>query len=1707
MSDSNVKKLIQKYDKEFCSKHEKEIRKFSNNEKQIFNHTLYDQRAYYTPKAKYPVNNTTTYIKKLSEYVKNSYKKAAQLLVPEDFINDFYYIIDKLNKFQYSESYNRRSFRSEDYSPFTERVYDIMYNYYLMGILGCKADNMEDFVLSRYEDDTYSYLRKYFCYDSSLVIAARIDMGDTKVINSVKEMITSENNDTVITVEIIRAVMRCSNEELHNLICGLLVAARLSEGLRQAICENADCGTAEAFIKIVKTICENNLIRFSSVKRALGTWTGICRYTDPDRYANKILEDIPKVLESKEKALEYINTTDTIHIYMGLWGLGFYNVFDALNEILDLVGLPEYSKIGKLEILKNNSKKIISATKQQLLTIGYFCSDLNFDKITDKIALAVIEACPNDYELFSIFREYYVYNGHTRDNNSNKLFRNKKDAQKHYDIMLNMYNIMPKKEISYKNNIYEWYSTSISKSKILYCMADIADFLEDDEKIDYICGHLSEIEPGFRRDVLLRINKRNKTALQRETIINAVADKESYTRNAAVNVLSKSKISDEEYIKIESFAKYKNAELRQGVIKLLKKRDDKGLCKSIKRMLSQKEENIRLAALDLLRYAISEYKKTDFTELKKAAAEIENPSEREEILINEITGNSDSIELTAENGYGIYNPNIEWVNFKLDSDINIVKNYFSVPKEEITKMYKALIDLIIENAELEYKDASGEEHLLGDCSSGFFSTAHYDTRQKVHERFPFPELWEKFYNETVKTPQRFWCMYIVNKKSLNKLDEKSEKIFKRNEKLFFGELSEFDYEKELAAVSENRIDTSTYSFNQTVSIVFSVIISLFDLKMPLEVAQNAAGYIAENFTEDEIWLKKKEKEYSWGDKKIAYICRGMFEVVYNRLQEGINEDFEKNFNILHALAVKSDSMKHYLNKDIISEYTITNTMTSVIYYIKAYKLKMISRDFVYKSFFELCGLKTAIRSLNPFMSGMALSPSIRDILIEEGNPADENNEFPKESEFYKRGYEIASNLIDKILDVELKRGDSETVFSKVVTEISAIYGMERFIQILKAFGNETFKHEYYYYGGISKKEALSHLLEVCYPTSGDNSEKLSEYLKNSKITNNRLIETAMFSPQWIDIIEEYLKIDGLKSGCYYFMAHTAEYIDKKRQAIIAKYTPLTSGELNGGCFDVNWFREAYETLGDKMFNQLYKSAKYISSSNMHTRARKYADAALGKMNINETEAAITEKRNKDLLMSLAIIPSKDKNDILQRYEFIQNFLKESKKFGVQRRASEASAVEYALKNLAVTAGYSDETRLTLSMETELVKNNSGYFSWNKIGDYEVMIEVSADGKASLKYRKGEKPLKSAPSAIKKDESFISIKQFCDKLKQQYRRTVKMFETAMEERDLFSLGELLSLCINPVTKTIVENLVFISDENKITGIIYDGKLHDYSGKEYNISDDTTFRTAHPYDLYNNGIWSEYQKYFLEIGKKEGRKQPFRQVFRELYTKLSEELEKEKSLMFAGNQIQPKRTVSALGTRRWIADYEDGLQKIYYKDDIIAGIYAVADWFSPSDIEAPTLECVTFVNRRTYMPVKMKDIPDILYSEVMRDVDLAVSVAHAGGVDPETSHSTIEMRKVILEFNLNLFGIKNVRFEKNHAIIEGKHGNYSIHLGSGTIHKIGGHSINVIAVSDGKKSKIFLPFIDEDPKTAEIMTKVITFANDDKIKDPYIMQQIK
>ena len=310
----------------------------------------------------------------------------------------------------------------------------------------------------------------------------------------------------------------------------------------------------------------------------------------------------------------------------------------------------------------------------------------------------------------------------------------------------------------------------------------------------------------------------------------------------------------------------------------------------------------------------------------------------------------------------------------------------------------------------------------------------------------------------------------------------------------------------------------------------------------------------------------------------------------------------------------------------------------------------------------------------------------------------------------------------------------------------------------------------------------------------------------------------------------------------------------------------------------------------------------------------------------------------------------------------------------------------------------------------------------------------------------------------------------------------MFERAMEEEDAYSYGELLQLCKNPVTAGILGRLVFVGAEAAASAETASapgantliGTLEEFATVDPALAEDTKLLVAHPITLYRLGVLPKYQRLFFEKQQASGTKQPFKQVFREFYPKLEEEKDALDSRLFAGYQIQPKKTVAALRGRRWVADYDEGLQKIFFKQNIAATIYALADWFSPADTECPTLEYVSFYDRKTYKQKKLSEVPDILYSEVMRDVDLAVSVAHAGGVDPETSHSTIEMRKAIFEFNMELFGLTNVTFEGTHAFIKGTMGNYNIQLGSGVIHKESGGMVNILPVHSQQRGKIFLPF---------------------------------
>ena len=1764
------KARLERWNKE----HEKQIKKLSPEQKELFEEIrCFSSYSY----CGFPVilKWTREHLgkgggKTLKELILAECGDLIALMVPEQYRADYEYLLDQYAEYQYSRALFRPTVRTKDPAAHTLDAFGLMQAYKVLGIYGVTpfeylaektetgAALDEEFIDFKRND---SFTRDLHMVQFDDCLAARIDQGDSKVIEAAKEAILSDNNTVIVTVPLIRGIVKSRNTELHELLAKFLLAARLQEGVRQAVCENADCGRAEAFLTILKTIEENDLIRFSGVKRAIATWTGICNTDAMDRVSEKLITGIGEAVRDRDKAMEMTRTDDSVQIVTGLWALGFYEAQDAIRRMLEIAE---------------------SGTKNQRLTISYYNQYMQFSEYSGKAARKILETYPEDHQMAAAFMPTYlsavdtIIRGCIRTEKNQLVYNadeekvkylplpvgeimdSEEQARLHYNILTNLADTMKKRKIEYSPLIFPWYGAALDKSDLTQRMAMIAYALQDEELIDEICVRLTDIMDSYynTRSYYLRVLLHDpKTKVQRDALIGYVAEKESYTRSAAFRLLknlqsspdASKRLTQDEYRQLEGFLRLKNEEARRFIIEILEEQEKEGVYESIRRLLGGAEaapspddgkkgkkktvsaadkEQMRLAGLDMLKRRSEESeeaKKECGALLREILPDPEVLTDKEKVLYEEIAGSEGAGSILNTEGYGLYDPKASYKpvlqvqgipaaensqkassglrgSLKILKDLlgtsdtkKLLKSFFSLSAQELNQYLDKIRAFIIKNGKLEYTSVNGDKQLL---ENGLY-LINYNYSGAIETRYPFPELWIEVYEKIIKTPKAFFNLYFAVRSGYDETDVKDIAAYLKAEKTIFGEAySGYHYAD--PKYMGGRQSHSTY---QT---ILDIISSQQHLVLPAQIAQ-AAVLAATELPEEIRWMERAPSKtniyYIQQRPAVCFVRSNKFRSLLSRASHYENdEEFCGVFPLLYQL----DKVYQFDAHEPNTRYggSSVNTL-SIRSYVKAHELGLITKDFLYKAAFEMVGLKYAVGELGEMFRPNVTIYTLRGLAAYMPVDLDKRT-MDTQNSFYKLCEEVYQKLVNLILDVELKRGDTPTVFSEAVGRISRIEGIPRLMEILRALGSDPLdRNTYYSYSnGTSKKECLSHLLKVSWPRAGETAADLKKAVRENKVSNDRLIEVAMYAPQWLDLAEEVLGIDGFKSGCYYFMAHMNERFDDRKKAVIARYTPLSPEELNNGCFDTNWFFEVYERLGEKTFSKLYKAAKYIADGSKHTRARKYADAATGKVDRGELEKAIEDKRNKDLLMSYGLIPIKDRKDELHRYEFLQKFLKESKQFGAQRRQSEAQCVQYAMKNMATTAGYADELRLTLAMETELVTSNQQYFDGTTIGDYTVQVLVDADGKAELKLFKKGKAVKSVPAALKKDETFNEVKEFAAKLKNQYSRCAAMFERAMEEEDAYSYGELCGLGRNPVTAGILGRLVFAGEDEALTGT-----LEELGAAEPALYPETKLLVAHPITLFRRGLLPRYQRLFFEKNREQGIKQPFKQVYREFYPKLEEEKDASDSRLFAGYQIQPKKTVAALRGRRWVADYDEGLQKIFFKQDIAATIYALADWFSPADTESPTLEYVSFYDRKTYKQKKLSEVPDILYSEVMRDVDLAVSVAHVGGVDPETSHSTIEMRRVIMEFNLELFGLQNVTFEGSHAFVKGSLDNYNIHLGSGVIHKESGGMVNILPVHSQHRGKIFLPFIDEDPKTAEILSKILLLAEDNKIKDPYILQQLR
>jgi hypothetical protein len=1579
----------------------------------------------------------------ICEIFSGSEFKVLVTLFGSEWAEKFKKVWDNSSEYIYSSGTERRSFRTKSF--------DVLYLATaiekLNGMLHLVAEN---FTFEEY----FSSKDNKFAFNPVLpdLLALEIDENNEMVINQIQDIIYGDNNTGLVSREMIKGLLMSRSEHAHKMISDLLLAAKLQEGLRQTIVECMDEGSREGFLYLLKTILDHNLVRFSSVVRAFDVWTGLGITAQKPSVIKRCLETAYRCLTERDFAEECLKSKDTLLIYIGLWSLAFNDVAWTETKIQELMAEEE---------------------KYKRLVALFFLQQVQYPRFQHKYALLLLD--DPDYEV----KSWVLKNLYSDINHFYIRLDNKEDIKKYqridgicssaelFEKLRYMLDHMPKKEKIFKESIFPWCETVVSCDEILVKMMLTASE-PTDSQIDVLLDYKDKMSVNTRSAFIEVFLPKPKTRKQKTAMIEFMGDKSSHIRSTALKKVEKLPLTLEDYKKIEHLLQYKAGDLRKNAISMLLKQAQEELLGSIKRLFDDKSENKHLAALDIISTIEKDQKYKEIVdECRQMAAVLSESSQQTKILVEKIT-ETKTDDFTASEGFGLYQPKQTLTLPELSPPTGFTsKDILSSPLEEIKQTLQAFSNLVDQYKEYEYEaedwNGARQKVILG----GEYTIRAIGNRESrdtllTLEDYPLTEVWREASEKHNLTSRKL--LEILFYFDLN------QQYYRANKDWYKKILAQLFpiHQKEFRTFMKNL----PYSYH--VQIILQAMLNEVPNSEIFVLARNMVSFICQK-----VPKKYLTEEYENRNKAGYYYYNGYSDTLvnapeiafwYNTMRASSNGNDEQQFRDVFLLGYAMYKGSGYLS----------HTCLELEDFEKAYEIGLVDENELYA---ELCG--------------RPLSPENLRLLT--------NHEFHnhKPVSSCKKLNEVCRSVVDRIVTIELKRGDMTTEVSRLAAKIYRCTGTKYFVDIVVASEKDTYVRGYNFVGDDStKKEIFSHLLKNCYPADGEDENTLKELLAKRKVSEKQLIDAAMYSPQWFDMIEKYLKWPGLKSAGWYFHAHVNEYFSHEKETIVARYSPISPEDLKSGAFDIDWFNEAYSLLGAKRFKVVYNSAKYIAGGGLHKRSQHFTDAMLGKIKSDQAEKIITEKRNKDYVLLYGLIPlGKEKKEMLHRYELLHQFLKESKQFGAQRRASEAKAVSISLENLARNAGFPDINRFTWFMETEKIKSIQPYLKPAAVGDVDISIKIDELGRATVEVMKNGKPSKSIPSKLKNNEYVTEIKAVHKSLKAQYTRARSMLEKAMEAGDEFTAAELANLSEHPVIYPLVKNLVFKSGSN--LGFFEDGALVGTEEKSLPLQPEDTCIIAHPFHLYENRVWSAFQQDIF----KRGIIQPFKQVFRELYKPTADELEARTiSSRYDGHQIQPKKAASLLKSRGWTVSYDEGLQKVFYKENMIAHIFAMADWYTPADVEAPTIEGVQFTERNTGKGVPFTEVPDVIFSEIMRDVDLVVSVAHVGGVDPEASLSTVEMRTAIMTELVRLLKLTNVELKGSHAFITGMFGKYTVHLGSGVVHKMASGAVNILPIHSQHRGRLFLPFIDDDPKTAEITSKIVMLAEDHKIKDPTILVQI-
>lgn len=444
-----------------------------------------------------------------------------------------------------------------------------------------------------------------------------------------------------------------------------------------------------------------------------------------------------------------------------------------------------------------------------------------------------------------------------------------------------------------------------------------------------------------------------------------------------------------------------------------------------------------------------------------------------------------------------------------------------------------------------------------------------------------------------------------------------------------------------------------------------------------------------------------------------------------------------------------------------------------------------------------------------------------------------------------------------------------------------------------------------------------------------------------------------------------------------------------------------------------------------------------------------------------------------------------------------------------------------------------------------------------IGDAKAVLQLNNEGAvATAWYNADGKLMKTAPSHVRKAFAgdVKSVSKLAKELEQLYSTQRMRLESSLASPRQMSIDHWRKYFLHhPLLALLGRSLVWIfrSTDGWERSGIFSGRnlapesaVQDSSGATVDVARARTVTLWHPLSSET----SELERWRNFIFKA-GIRQPFRQAFREFYTITGDERKTPMySNRFAGVVLRQHQLSSLCRAREWeyrlMGSGFDGMNvpsKALPQWNMHVEFYI--DLPADRDPELRdsglneqsgsginlfvTSDQVRFYRNREEVP--LDEVPAVVYSEVMRDVDLFTSVCAVGederwtdqgdrgsgliieGSEIEQLIGLIGLRKSILNRILPFTAIADrCKVEKSWLEVRGQLGTYQIQLGwGGAILLATPHPrwLKIpLALLDAVKLDLTTGPIDLDYRTETILRKAHVLADDWKINSHELIRQL-